>query len=193
MKRILFIALSVFSFIQGYSQDNKSDIEVKNESGTKTQTKVDIGYEGIALAYDVKVLPSTTMDLNVGIGGYYDISESNFDYYLNPTKPAVFVSINPKYFYNQRQRAENGKNTNLNSGNYIGIKAKYSSKSTSSKVFSDEVLLYNIHWGVQRALGTNTLWSAYAGVGYGDRVNSNVGTLYPVLGIKFSYLPFLAQ
>lgn len=125
-----------------------------------------------------------------GIGGYYNISESNFDYYLSPQKPALFVSINPKYFYNQKKRVLEGKNTNLNSGSYFGLKVKYASKSISSEVFSDKVLLYNIHWGVQRQIGKNTLLNAFAGIGYGDRIDSKFGTPYPALGIKLSYIPF---
>lgn len=195
MKRILLVALFLFLIFQGYAQDPTSVIKGENNSSLsstyiKSQAKVDLGFEGLGLAYDIKVLPTTTIDLNVGIGGYYSISESSFNYSLNPYKPALFVSANPKYFYNQRQRSAKGKNNNLNSGDYIGIKVKYSSKSTSSQVFSDEVILYNIHWGIQRAISRNILWNAYAGIGYGEEFNSHFGTPYPVLGIKLSYLPF---
>lgn len=167
----------------GYSQ------EISSTSVT-TQTKIDLGFEGIGLAYEPSILPLLSIDFNVGLGGYYNISESNFDYFLNPKRPALFASINPKYFYNKKKRVLNGKNTNLNSGSYFGLKAKYVSKSMSSDVFSDKVLLFNIHWGLQRQIGNNMLLNGYAGLGYGDEVDTKFGTPYPAVGMKLSYIIF---
>lgn len=183
IRKYLILLVLTFEVIFGYGQNLTSNNVTK-------QSRIDIGFEGIGLAFEPTILPFVNIDFTVGIGGYYDISESNFDYYLNPKKPALFVSINPKYFYNRNRRALKGRNTNLNSGSYFGVKAKYASESISSDVFSERVLLYNIHWGIQRQIGKNILLNAYAGLGYGHEADSKFGTPYPVLGMKLSYVLF---
>jgi hypothetical protein len=41
---------------------------------------------------------------------------------INYLKPAFYCSLTPKYFYNRQSGIDNGKETLLNSGNYIALR-----------------------------------------------------------------------
>lgn len=157
-----------------------------------TQTKLDIGYGGIGLSYEPKLANSITFDITAGLGGYCSTSEDKLyesvRYNLNPVYPAFYFGLNPKFFYNLKRRADNNKSTAFNSGNYIGLKAKYVSQSISSAVYSDEILLLNLHWGLQRAIGKSFTVSAFAGAGYAVPVDNQFDVVYPTVDFKFSYL-----
>ncbi|MXV49507.1 hypothetical protein GS399_00865 [Pedobacter sp. HMF7647] len=105
---IFFLFIGLISFGQ-----------TKPTESLASQLKADIGFEGIGLSYEPKLLNQLTIQCSGGIGGYYSVSESSFDYDLNPTKPAFFVSVNPKFFIAQKTRALKSKDTRLNSGNYM--------------------------------------------------------------------------
>jgi len=70
-RKFILLFLLTFRVFLGHSQNNSSN------------AKIDIGFEGIGLAIEPSILTSVTLDVSVGIGGYYNISESNFDYFIN--------------------------------------------------------------------------------------------------------------
>ena len=164
----------------GYSQDTIPKIQ-------GTQKKIDLGLGGIGFTLEQRLVESLTLNMSVGFGGAYYITESTFDYILNPLKPALYVGINPRFFYNQKKRMSGNKKTTFNTGNYWGVKIKYASKSISSDIYSYNVLLYNAHWGMQRAIGERFLFNFHSGVGYGGNISTKYDTVYPAVDLKFSY------
>lgn len=150
--------------------------------------KLDLGLQGIGLTYEPRLSDKLTMDISAGAGGAYDIAESSLTYSFILTHPAFYFSLTPKYFYNKEKRIRKGKNTLLNSGNYIGLRLKY---ATPIEKQGDDVrnsFLVNAHWGMQRALGTRWIFNAHAGAGYALDVEYNFGTVYPALDFKFAYV-----
>ena len=75
-RKFILLFLLTFRVFLGHSQNNSSNAIIK-------KAKIDIGFEGIGLAIEPSILTSVTLDVSVGIGGYYNISESNFDYFIN--------------------------------------------------------------------------------------------------------------
>ena len=153
-----------------------------------TLNKFDIGFGGIGYSYEKKLDHFITVDLNVGIGGSYDISEDHFNYQLNPLKPSLYASINPKFFFNNKKRSFQNKTQLLNSGNYFGGRIKYATKSISPNLYSNDILLFNIHWGLQRAISKRFLMNFHSGIGYADNIDSTFDTVYPSIEFKFSYV-----
>jgi hypothetical protein len=51
-----------------------------------------------------------------------------------------------------------------------------------------EVVLTNIHWGIQRAIGGHWLFNFQSGVGYAIDGECGCGTIYPALDVKFAYV-----
>jgi len=149
-------------------------------------TKLDIGLQGAGFTFEPKISNKTTMDISAGIGGGYDIEESDFAY--SYSNPAFYFSVTPKYFYNLRRRAENGKITRFNSANYIGLRLKYVTQSFVSDDGFKDAFLINLHWGIQRAISNRWTLNTHIGIGYAKNFDSPSGSLYPAFDFKFSYI-----
>jgi hypothetical protein len=168
-------------------------LNIMNGQTTKTVIKLiklDIGSQGAGLSYEPKVFNNFTIDLCAGVGGGYDIDKSEFTYAV--LKPALYLSLTPKYFYNIQRRISKGKNTQLNSANYFGIRVKYvtpfAPQIDPEDPISTNAVLTNIHWGIQRAIGGHWLFNSQIGVGYGADIDCNCGMIYPAFDFKFAYI-----
>lgn len=176
---LLFSAFSLLAVAQNNS--NKP---------LQTFTKLNLELQGISFSAEPKVGKSSTIDFSAGIGtGGYDIWSNDFTYVA--LEPTGFISITPKFYYNRNKRIAKGKPAELNSGNYFGLRVKYTTKSFSENEQVRDALLFNAHWGMQRAIGKRWTCNTHFGVGYGidaTDLNNSEGSFYPALDLKFSYL-----
>jgi hypothetical protein len=184
MKSIFTLVL-LFSFSFLLAQNHSS------ENNLEKLVKLDLGLRGIGITYEPKLSNKMSIELSGGIGGGYDISFQDFTYTWNLPDPALHVIVNPKYYYNRNKREAKGKTTELNSGNYVGLGIKYTSRGISESTEVWDALLFNLHWGMQRAIGKRWTFNIHAGVGYAidatDLSNSS-GTVYPALDLRFAYI-----
>lgn len=157
-----------------------------NTPPVTTLTKLDLGPQGVGISYEPKILHQVSVDLCAGAGGGYNIAEGSIDYEL--LEPAFYFSVTPKYFYNLQKRKQMGKSTLYNSGNYIGVRLKYSRPFERTDDLIRNSVLVNIHWGIQRAIGKNWLFNSHVGAGYAQDVDYNFGTVYPSLDFAFAYI-----
>jgi len=182
MKRQIFtLLLLALSFIS-FAQNNK----------LQSLTKLNLEFQGIGLSYEPRLGNSATIDLSAGIGiGGYDIQSGGFTYVVDATNLTAFVSITPKLYYNRSKRLARGKSIDVNSGNYIGFRLKYTSRGIAENTDIRDALLFNVHWGIQRAISNRWTFNTHFGAGYGidatDLSNSE-GSIYPALDVKFSYI-----
>ena len=171
-----------------------------NAQTTKTVTslvKLDMGLQGIGFSYEPRVFANFTIDLAAGIGGGYDVyaADDEIPSFLNNykysfLKPAAYLSLTPKYFYNYQKRISRGKNTQLNSANYFGLRIKYAEPLSAFDPYHPvtTTLLTNIHWGIQRAIGGHWLFNTQLGAGYAMGMDCDCGVIYPALDFKFAYV-----
>ena len=166
----------------------------QNHTNTQlhTQTKLNLELQGFGLSVEPTLGKSFTVDFSGGIGtGGYDISTNSLTYVVAPLDPTLFVSITPKFYYNRARRLAKGKNIALNAGNYFGLRIKYTSKGLSESSEAYDALLFNAHWGMQRAMGKRWTMNTHFGLGYAmdaTDLNNSSGTIYPALDLKFSYI-----
>lgn len=173
-----FLGFACFSFGQTTASGDK----------LLSLTKVDIGFQGIGLTYEPRLSNKVTLDLSAGAGGGYDIAEGYLNYKLELLKPAIYFSLTPKYFYNRNTRSRQGKDSKLNSGNFIGLRLKYVTPNDRQTDLTRNSILTNIHWGIQRAIGNNWTFNSHIGIGYAQDVDYNFGTIYPAIDFKLSYI-----
>ena len=153
-----------------------------------TLKKIDAGPQGVGFTYEPKLSKKSTVDLSVGAGAGYTIQSGSFNYVGEVFKPALYLSATPKYFYNRDRRLRKGKTLHLNSGNYIGFRLKYVTPSISRETLTRTSILTNVHFGAQRAIGTNWTLNYHVGLGYGYDAFSNSGAVYPAIDFRFSYV-----
>lgn len=159
-------------------------------------SKVELGFQGVGYAYELGLSRDFAIDFASGFGWGHSINEGELVYCLNLLNPSIYLTANPKLFYNRKRRIENGKSIRLNSGNYFGLLVKM----TTPKIFSSAPdilidpnesrfsLLTNIHWGMQRALGSRWLFNGHLGLGIASDLKYGYRLGYPALNLKFSYL-----
>jgi len=185
MKRQIFTLIILLIGIVTLAQKS-------TESKLRSLTKLNLELQGFGISLEPRLGNLATIDVSAGIGtGGYDIWSESFTYVVYPQGPTAFISITPKIYYNRKKRIEKGKPVALNSGNYFGLRIKYTTRSIAENTDIRDALLYNAHWGMQRALGKKWTVNTHFGVGYAidatDLSNSE-GTFYPAVDLKFSYI-----
>jgi len=185
MKRQIFTLAMLFFGTASLAQKN-------TENKLRSLTKLNLELQGFGFSFEPRVDNLATIDLSTGIGtGGYDIWSESLTYVFYPQGPTAFLSITPKFYYNRNKRLTKGKPVALNSGNYFGLRIKYTSSSIAENTDIRDALLFNVHWGMQRVLGKRWTLNSHFGIGYAidatDLSNSE-GTFYPALDLKFSYI-----
>jgi len=106
------------------------------------------------------------------------------------------VTIEPRYYYNLAKRAAKEKNTDNNSGNFVGFAASYEPdfvfNSDDNSVRGRSVLTLMPHWGIRRQLGRHFDFEFTAGLkrSYTKTGGSNQivrGNRCVDLGVRFGY------
>lgn len=182
--QIFTLILAAFSFMATAQNNSHQQLQ--------SLTRLNLELQGVSFSAEPKAGKFSTIDFSAGIGtGGYDIWQSSFTYVVDPLSPTAFISITPKFYYNRSKRIAKGKNGELNSGNYIGLRVKYTTRGISEDTQAWDALLFNAHWGMQRAIGNRWTLNTHFGLGYAiDAVdlNNSEGTIYPALDLKFSYI-----
>ena len=188
MNKIILLALSVSFFVDTNAQAAKT---------VTSLAKLDLGLQGIGFSYEAKAFNNFTIDLCAGVGGGYDVYAAddeipsfpnNYEYSF--VKPALHLSLTPKYFYNTQKRTGKGKNTQFNSANFFGIRVKYVTPLSEFDPYHPitTTILTNIHWGIQRTIGGHWLFNSQVGAGYAIGTDCNCGMIYPAFDFKFAYV-----
>lgn len=164
----------------------------QRNTGIQPFTKLDLGLQGFGLSFERRLGNASAIEFSAGIGtGGYDIWYNSFSYEVNPVDPTGYISITPKFYYNRAKRLAKGKPAELNAGNYFGARIKYTTRGISENTGAWDALLFNLHWGMQRAIGKRWGFQSHFGLGYAiDAVdlNNSAGTVYPALDLKFFYI-----
>ncbi len=191
MKIRIGILLSFTLFACSLFAQEKVENE-KIEKHLATYGKIDFGFSGLSLTFDTPLSEKILLELGAGLGAGYQIDE-DYRYRLYFDDPAFFASLHCKYYYKQKRVFDGDKNVSFNSGNFFGIKVKYTSRTLRNDKLWHTVLT-GFHWGLQRKLGKHFLYQINLGIGAAFDVDSKTTThmtLYPDANFRFSYvLPF---
>lgn len=181
-----FSLMSLISFAQVKQKD--SDLE--------TFEKIDLGINGLNVTVETPLSKKILGEFAIGVGPSYDFHDddgltNSMDYHWAILEPSFHASAYGKYYYNREKRLSKGKSLLLNSGNFVGLKVKYVSKSLSSPQFYTNTILANLNWGLQRNIGKHWTYSFSTGLGFGYNMDDSYSMFYPALDLKISYvLPF---
>lgn len=179
MKKIFFLILLALTFA----------LNAQNTNNLNNAAKINLGFHGLDLSYALPLSNKFLWENNFGIGMGMNSHGSDAEFTFDLAKPVPYFKSEVKYMYNINKRSTKGKNTNNNSGNYIGLQTKYSFGNTKHYQLSS-ALLTEIHWGIQRSLGGKFLFSTHIGLGYIQDYDFNDGSLIPTAKINFAYRLF---
>lgn len=163
--------------------------------------KIELGGAGLGLAYELPLADRWSIDVSTGLGGGHriedDFSGRTFQYTWVINDPVIYLKSEVKYHYNRPKRLRKGRSLRNNASNYVAFQTKYTTQRVFGSTVYDQLreplnntLLNEIHWGLQRPLGQRFLFNFHLGLGYAFDYDFNNGSVYPGLGLKFSYIIF---
>lgn len=167
-----------------------------------TFQRIEAGINGIGFSLETPVAKIITIESAIGFGPSYDLHEdeyfgglaSEMDWNWALLEPSFYASVYGKVFYNRGKRERKGKSLLLNTGKFIGLKAKYVSKSLSDPQRYSNTMLFNLNWGGQRNIGKHWLYGYSVGVGIGWNPDNGYSLMYPAFDFKIAYvLPFFSK
>ena len=119
-------------------------------------------------------------------------------------QPCFYLKEELKYYYNFNKKESNnnkkskkrfvkgykGFTKGYNSGSYFAFQSKYSTENLfgNDPKSSNNVLLNEIHWGIQRKLFVNFLFNFNIGYGFANDFKNKETSPYVAAGIKVSYI-----
>lgn len=179
MKKITLFVLAISGYTTAYSQNE-----------LEKTFKLSLGLQGIEANYELpiakEIIWENSLGLGVGMNAYNNSSEFN----LNIPHSAAFLSSGLKWMYNYEKRVANSKDTQHNSANYLGLQTKFTFGNNNSSTYQNQALLTDIHWGLQRNLGSKFTINTNIGLGYLQDFEFNDGAIAPILRVKFAYRIF---
>jgi hypothetical protein len=167
-------------------------------------------------AQDVTVTPSIT-SLQANLGAIYLVHEKGLSdditlrleagirqqfHYTSPETLASYYGLRPilgvgaRHYYNLNKRAEKGKRTENNSGNFVGIIAQYRPDffvyNSNENINASNYVDATAQWGIRRQIGRRFDFEFTAGLNFrpGGRLfgrRSIIGGSFPHLDFRFGY------
>jgi len=173
MKRLSIISIFIFVTTLSYAQNDK----VQNVHSLKAS------FIGLSYAYEQSISQKLTINLELMLAGGFGSNFIGGDYWL----VSPIMRVEPRYYYNYLKRAENSKNTNHNSANYLSLSADYQfGSSFGSNAHALRAFCLIPKWGLKRAIGNHFIFEFATGIG---AYTSEIETWKPTLGLdlKFGY------
>ena len=184
MKRLLLIFMftPMLTLNIGAQEADKVDV-------TKMEKlwKLDLGFTGVALSYDLPLSSSFLMETSLGVGPAYTVCNGTYEASYDFVDPALHFTLAGDWYYNRSKRLAKGKSLLHNSGNFVGITFRQTSRGLINNDYSP-ALLTNIHWGMSRKIDDKWLIRLKTGLGYAHDWDWSEGVIYPSIDFKFSYI-----
>ncbi len=184
-KKIPFLLVLIIAAGTAHSQVGKKD-SIYNR--TKSQWTLNVGIANFGIGKEVKLSPKTTIIFDAGVGWNRSVYKLNNSYRVDLGFPALYASVNPRFYYNINKRAKLGKNITNNAANYFGLQLRASTFPLTGDYGPDINIgakSAEIHWGMQRNIGRGWLFDIKAGVGVNH--SGALGTyLYPAFNVRFA-------
>lgn len=189
-KNFLLLAFFIFTFhAVAQTTENTESIELERI------LKLELGLQGIGVGYEFPLSEKWSVNLSAGLGGGYSVYASSFRSTFVINQPVAYSRSEFKYIYNRRKRLSKSKSILHNTGNYLALQTKYTTRRVFGGTTWDEItdplnrtLLNEIHWGIQRPLGQKFIFNSHIGFGYAADFDFNDGQVYPAAGVQFAYI-----
>ena len=152
--------------------------------------KVELGFQGMGVGYEIALGGKTLIDVNAGLGGGYTVN-TGVNYEWGFIDPAFYAITEFRYYYNLPKRLSKNRNMGNNAGNYVGAQVKYATSeifNIATNISLHNTLLTEVHWGIQRNLGKKFLFNLHLGLGYAYDYYWDTGGLYVAFGVKFGFM-----
>ena len=173
MKYIFFLTCFLICTVNTFSQEQT------------TNSQFSLNLLAPSAEYELSVSSKSTIDMNLGVGFAYQKSTYSGEAYgFYPGFEAQY-----RYYYNFRKRADKGKKTSENSGNYVTAIASVTGGDPiigDLEYASDYGGFVGPAWGLQRVYNSGFKLNLNLGLGLG--FNENQSYFTPLFGLQLGWL-----
>ncbi|MFY0675144.1 MAG: hypothetical protein JXQ87_17245 [Bacteroidia bacterium] len=149
----------------------------QNTSVEKSTYGVQTGVLGLWVYNESRL--SNSFALRTELGFDFGIWETTYyDDYKSPFIQTPVIVLEPRFYYNIKKRAQNSKQVDGNSGNFIALKTSYHPEialfnTDDAPVVSDFAIIPT--WGIRRNLGEHFNYEAGIGIGFSHTYAQRAG------------------
>ncbi|MDR2223668.1 MAG: hypothetical protein LBE34_13200 [Flavobacteriaceae bacterium] len=139
---------------------------------------------GIDAGRDFVVGKRFLVQTGIGLGAGYDATSSSLGISFDSSKPIPYLRGGIDWYYNKNKRIEKNRTLANNSGNYVGVHAKYSFGDNDEFTNNfNSILISEIHWGIKRTLGSVMYYKVQLGIDHYSDFDAKGTTVFPALGL----------
>lgn len=159
-------------------------IQAQKKEEYKSKLYVQTTLMGIDAGRDFLMGNNIFVQTGVGLGAGYDVWNGGMSTALSFSKPILYLRGGVDWYYNKEKRIEKNRTLANNSGNYVGLQAKYSfGDNEEYNGYLNSVLVSEVHWGIKRTFGSVMYYKVQVGVGHFNDYDTKSSEVYPVVGL----------
>ena len=184
LKFFTFLFFFFMNFYFSFAQEKNIDT-----TALPYLQKAEFNVFGVGVGYELPVAKDFTLDSGMGFSGGAQISKDKITFQKSFFAPTFYLKSELKYYYNRYVRVAKKLPTRNGEGSYFAFQNKFlTQRLFDSKSRLSNVLLYEVHWGIQRNVYDNFLFNFHIGLGRAHDFTTRGSTNYTAIGLKVSYL-----
>lgn len=153
------------------------------------QAKIEVGFQGINLGYDLPVSKNVLLALHAGISGVNDFKDGTIAYKLGSFSDeknyTLFFAVQGRYYISRERRETRNHSLRNNSGTFVGWQSKINFSGNNADI--GKTWMNDLHFGQQLPLFNQFIFRYHIGAGYGTDLDYKSGSLYPAVAATVGY------
>lgn len=151
--------------------------------------KAEFSVLGMGMHYEVPLSKVLALDSGIGFSSGATIVNDALKFKKELWNPSIYIKSELKYYYNRYVRVAKKLVTKNGEGSYFGVQSKFlTQRLLDSKEPLSNILMNELHWGIQRNLYPDFLINLHVGIGYANDFTSSGDTFYTAMGVKVAYV-----
>lgn len=151
--------------------------------------KAEFSVLGIGANYEIPISKVLSLDSGLGFSSGAYITKDEVKFQKSIFNPSFYFKTELKYYYNRYVRVAKKLPTRNGEGSYFAFQNKFlTQRLFDSESSLSSVMLYEVHWGIQRNVYDNFLFNFHIGLGQAHDFTTKGSTYYNAIGVKLSYV-----
>lgn len=151
--------------------------------------KAEFSLLSLGVNYEFPISKVLSLDSGLGFSSGAHLPKDEVRFQKNLLNPTFYLKTELKYYYNRYVRVAKKLPTRNGEGSYFALQNKFlTQRLFDAKTPLSSIMLYEVHWGIQRNLYPNFLFNAHVGLGHASDFTTKGTSFYSAIGLKVSYV-----
>ncbi|MDP5001679.1 MAG: hypothetical protein NWQ14_00765 [Flavobacterium sp.] len=182
--KFLLVVLFVFNIFSTTAQETAIDT-----TALPYLQKAEFSVLGFGANYEFPVSKVLSLDSGLGFSSGAHIPKDEVKFQKSVFNPSFYVKTELKYYYNRYVRIAKKLPTRNGEGSYFAFQNKFlTQRLFDSKTPLSTIMMYEVHWGIQRNVYKNFLFNFHVGIGHSYDFTTTGSAFYTAIGLKAFYI-----